>query len=153
MNTDAAVDSVGGRVGSGIIIRDSEGNVLASSSQKIMSGYTPQIAEAVAYLRGLVLAREAGLRPWEVELDAQTVVKLVSSLTVPCSEVGLVIKDIKLHLLNFPDSKISFVPMEANKAAHHLAKLGLLVEDVNVWLEECPPSVAPFVLGDRPNLM
>ncbi|KAK2639011.1 hypothetical protein Ddye_026806 [Dipteronia dyeriana] len=70
MNTDTAIDSIGGRAGIDIIFRDSEGNVLASCSQKIMVGYTPQVVEAVALLRGLMLAQDVGIWPWEVELDA-----------------------------------------------------------------------------------
>ncbi|TXG70273.1 hypothetical protein EZV62_005208 [Acer yangbiense] len=48
--------------------------------------------------RGLWLERDAGLWPCEVELDALAVVNLVSSPSVPCSEVGLIIQDIKAQL-------------------------------------------------------
>ncbi|KAK2640685.1 hypothetical protein Ddye_028480 [Dipteronia dyeriana] len=150
MNTDAAIDNVGRKVGIGIILRDCDGNVLAVCSQKIMAGFSLQVAEAVALLKGLVLARDIGIWPGEVEMDAQSVVKLLSSSNVRCSEVGLVITDIKLQLFLMPACIISFTPRETNKVAHHLAKLGLLTEEVSAWLEDCPPSVVPFVLGDCP---
>ncbi|KAK3228184.1 hypothetical protein Dsin_008046 [Dipteronia sinensis] len=53
MNTYAAIQSEVGRVGVWIIIRDSTGNVLASSAQNIKAEFSPTIAVAVALLRGL----------------------------------------------------------------------------------------------------
>ncbi|KAK2650956.1 hypothetical protein Ddye_018445 [Dipteronia dyeriana] len=61
INTDAAINGSLGRVGIGIIIRDSAGHVMASSSQSLRSVLSPQSAEAVAILRGLQLARDSGL--------------------------------------------------------------------------------------------
>ncbi|KAK1582466.1 hypothetical protein Q3G72_015322 [Acer saccharum] len=48
---DVVVDEIDCHIGIGIVIRDSAGFILASSSQKIIPKYTPQVAEAVAILR------------------------------------------------------------------------------------------------------
>ncbi|KAK1563230.1 hypothetical protein Q3G72_024427 [Acer saccharum] len=60
LNTDAAVDSVNGRVGFGIVIRDSAGSVLAASAQRMDFDYSPRVAEVLALLRGSSLVQEAG---------------------------------------------------------------------------------------------
>ncbi|KAK3198262.1 hypothetical protein Dsin_021677 [Dipteronia sinensis] len=51
INCDTDVDEIDCRIGIGIVIRDSTGFVLVSSSKKIVAIYTPQVAEAVAILR------------------------------------------------------------------------------------------------------
>ncbi|KAK3205334.1 hypothetical protein Dsin_019891 [Dipteronia sinensis] len=86
----------------------------------------------------MMMAREDGLWSCDVELDAHMVVKLVSSPIVSCSEVDLVIQDIKLQLLDFLDCKISFVPRKVNMAAHCLAKLGLTIENDNFLVGGVP---------------
>ncbi|KAK3227196.1 hypothetical protein Dsin_007058 [Dipteronia sinensis] len=50
INTDAAVDRVREVIEIGIVIRDEAGLVMASSSQRITTTFTPQVAEAVAVL-------------------------------------------------------------------------------------------------------
>ncbi|KAK2636646.1 hypothetical protein Ddye_031438 [Dipteronia dyeriana] len=75
--------------------------------------------------------------------------------------IGIIFRDSKGNVLSSCSQKIlaGYTPqvteavalhrglMDANKVVPHLAKFGLLVEDVSVWIEECPPSVAPFCVG------
>ncbi|KAK3195446.1 hypothetical protein Dsin_026756 [Dipteronia sinensis] len=154
MNTDAVIQAELGKVGVGIIIRDSTGNVLASSAQSIEVEFSPSITEAFVLLKGLKMARESGLWPCEVEIDARNVVHLIGSPNPLLSEIGLVIKDIKLILETSPKCSMAFV-RSANMVAHHLAKLGLEMDNDCFWMEDCPPPprVVPFVLGGCPSLM
>ncbi|KAK3189882.1 hypothetical protein Dsin_029443 [Dipteronia sinensis] len=78
VNTDDAIDAESGNAGVGIIIRDSYGEVLASSSQSVGARYSPQIVEALALPRGLLFARETGIWPCLIESDAQTVYDIYS---------------------------------------------------------------------------
>ena len=52
---------VGQTVGIGVVIRNFEDLVMASSSQKISATFSPQVAEAIAILYGLQLASDSGL--------------------------------------------------------------------------------------------
>ncbi|KAK2637132.1 hypothetical protein Ddye_031924 [Dipteronia dyeriana] len=110
INTDAAINGSLGHVGIGIIIRDSAGHVMASSS--------PQSAEAVAILRGLQLARDSGLWPCSIESDALSVVMLMNSKAIPCAEIGLAIQDILSLVDKLSICEVSFVQRDANMAAH-----------------------------------
>ncbi|KAK2656458.1 hypothetical protein Ddye_009510 [Dipteronia dyeriana] len=47
INTDVAIDVAGQMIGIGIVIRDVTGFVMASSSQRIIATFTPQVAEAM----------------------------------------------------------------------------------------------------------
>ncbi|KAK3192972.1 hypothetical protein Dsin_024282 [Dipteronia sinensis] len=57
----AEIDVYNRRVRTGAIIRDSNGQVMASYAQTITASYNLQIAESVAILTGIFFARDAGL--------------------------------------------------------------------------------------------
>ncbi|KAK3219971.1 hypothetical protein Dsin_013941 [Dipteronia sinensis] len=153
INRDAAVDSMTGKIGIGVIIRDSRGEVLASSAQTISASLSASTAEALAVFSCLIFARDSGLSPVIIESDAQVVVNLINSGNIPLSDIGLIIHDINQVLRNFPSCRVSFVSRLANMAAHSLAKYGLLIASDLFWLEEFPSCVAPAVMGDRPSLL
>ncbi|KAK3228735.1 hypothetical protein Dsin_000616 [Dipteronia sinensis] len=151
INTDATMFVRGGRVGVGIIIHDYVGTVMASSAQAVQFGFSILIAEALAIKKGLLLARDMWLFPCFIESDVQVVVNLINIPDIPCSEVGLIIKDIKILLEEFSNCNIVFAPRYSNKAAHELARIGLSADEGLFWLEECPPSLRHVVLGDCPK--
>ncbi|KAK1550678.1 hypothetical protein Q3G72_022938 [Acer saccharum] len=100
VNTDATVDLVNGKVGIGVIIKDNLGDVLASSSQPVMALLYAAIAEALATYRGLVFAFDSGLLPCTIEMDAQVVVRIIDSGSVPLSDIGTIISDV-VHFLDY----------------------------------------------------
>ncbi|KAK2649144.1 hypothetical protein Ddye_016633 [Dipteronia dyeriana] len=67
LNADAAVNATGGSIGIDTIIRDSEGFVLAVTAHPIRSSFPPQVAEALAILGGIVLAKDSSFWPLHVE--------------------------------------------------------------------------------------
>ncbi|KAI9194421.1 hypothetical protein LWI28_005846 [Acer negundo] len=70
INSDAELDVGNGKVGLGIIIRDSEGEILACRASPILAGFSPLISEVVAVLHGLSFAWEVRLFPCSIESDA-----------------------------------------------------------------------------------
>ncbi|KAK3198904.1 hypothetical protein Dsin_022319 [Dipteronia sinensis] len=70
INSNATVDCGSATVGVGLTIHDCEGFVMAVSAQRIQANYSPQVAEAVALLHGIILAADAGLSSIVVESDA-----------------------------------------------------------------------------------
>ncbi|KAK3193195.1 hypothetical protein Dsin_024505 [Dipteronia sinensis] len=142
-----------GKIGIGVIIKDSRGEVLASGAQTIYASLSALTAEDLAVFRGLIFARDSGLSPGIIEFDAQLVVNLINSGNIPLSVIGLIIHDINQVLSNFPSCRVSFVARLANMAAHSLAKYGLLIASDLFWLEEFPSCVAPAVMGDHPSLL
>ncbi|KAK2657148.1 hypothetical protein Ddye_010200 [Dipteronia dyeriana] len=65
--------------GFGIVIRDSEGFVMASSSQKIEASFSPQIAEATVILSGFQLALDTGLSPCRIDSNVEVIVNWINS--------------------------------------------------------------------------
>ncbi|KAK4852517.1 hypothetical protein QYF36_024774 [Acer negundo] len=95
VNSDAAIDVSRGVVGIGLVIRNSEGCVMASSSQQLFASFSPMVAEAVAIQKGNQLAIDTGLVPLEMVSDAAVVVGLVNDMEDHASEIGLVIDAIR----------------------------------------------------------
>ncbi|KAK3224581.1 hypothetical protein Dsin_004443 [Dipteronia sinensis] len=151
VNTDAALDVGGRKTGIGLIIRNCFGEVIASSAQPVLAGYSHIVAEALAIFKGLQFARDTGLVPCCIESNAQVVVNLINSNNVPLADVGIILADCKLLLEASPGCCVGFASRLANKAAHGLAKLGLSLETDCFWLEDYPSNVASIVLGDRPD--
>ncbi|KAK2646956.1 hypothetical protein Ddye_022151 [Dipteronia dyeriana] len=60
------------------VIREYEGQVMGTSVQRLDAGYSPEIAEAVAILCGIVFAEESGLMPVVDESDTLGVVQMIN---------------------------------------------------------------------------
>ncbi|KAK1556515.1 hypothetical protein Q3G72_006470 [Acer saccharum] len=54
----------------GIVIKDSQGLVMGAEVFRLQTGFTPQVAKALAILHGIEFARDMGLVPTKVESDA-----------------------------------------------------------------------------------
>ncbi|KAL5820684.1 hypothetical protein ACOSQ3_022566 [Xanthoceras sorbifolium] len=63
LNTEPAFDSCRRRLGFGVVICDSKGLVMLSGSLVFDGFFSPEIAEAMAILRGVQLAQEMGFSP------------------------------------------------------------------------------------------
>ncbi|KAK2648877.1 hypothetical protein Ddye_016366 [Dipteronia dyeriana] len=124
VNTHAAVETVGGKMGVGIIIRDSLEDVFASSAQHLEMWVSPAVAEAVATYKGLIFACDSGLLSCTVESDAHVVVIHIAAGSIPLSDIGIIISDIPLLLRCHPGCNVVFASRKSNSAAHYLAKLG-----------------------------
>ncbi|KAL5843604.1 hypothetical protein ACOSQ4_009562 [Xanthoceras sorbifolium] len=125
LNTYAAILSKRCLVGVGLAVRDHLGNVLGSSAQIIRAGLSPQVAEAIVVLQGIVFTYEAGLLPMVIKCDSLSVVNSINSPTPLCFELGIVVTDIWSLLAASPGSIVTFQSRQANRAAHGLPKFAL----------------------------
>ncbi|KAL5767896.1 hypothetical protein ACOSQ2_014679 [Xanthoceras sorbifolium] len=74
LNTNAAIDSKGERIGLGAVIRGTNGNLCAAASVVAYRGLDVEVAEAKAIREGLSLVIDRGFWPLVVEYDASNVV-------------------------------------------------------------------------------
>ncbi|KAL5742092.1 hypothetical protein ACOSP7_028824 [Xanthoceras sorbifolium] len=93
LNIDVALDiENNSMIGVGVVLRDHKGQVLGFSWQRFRGCFSPQVAEALAMLRGLHFALELGINPCIVESDASNVVELVNGHKVSLSEISLIVE-------------------------------------------------------------
>ncbi|XP_040994257.1 uncharacterized protein LOC121240790 [Juglans microcarpa x Juglans regia] len=138
VNFDAAFDKMKEMMGMRIVIRDCEGDLLASllvSNECVNSVF---LAESNALLRAMELCQDLAFTLVEFEGDAKAVVDVVKSNVDENSWLGQVIEDIKQMMNRFSSWKLSFAHRMSNKVAHEVAKLALRFDSERVWLEEGP---------------
>ncbi|KAL5865856.1 hypothetical protein ACOSQ3_003370 [Xanthoceras sorbifolium] len=116
------------KIGLGIIIRDHHGFVLALSTQRVDGHFTVQVVEALGILCRLQFAKDSGLLPATLGLDALSVVNEVNLNASSLVDVSLIVFYIKDILSLFPCSSVSYIPRLANKAAHVMAHFVLSVK-------------------------
>ncbi|KAK3224166.1 hypothetical protein Dsin_011191 [Dipteronia sinensis] len=114
VNCDAAIDVSEGRIGFGLVIRDSTGVVMASSSQVMAVYFNAQAAEAIAILRGIQFSKECGLYPCYIEYDAEVVVMWINESNHLDSMCGAILADIIFISTEMIDMSFNYVHRQAN---------------------------------------
>ncbi|KAL5818672.1 hypothetical protein ACOSQ4_022514 [Xanthoceras sorbifolium] len=148
LQIDASVHLDLGLVGFGAIVRYTLGQVLLAKACDALLFVDVAFAESTTLRFGLILAKEAGLWPLQVESGCQSVVNNILAKCIPHSEIGLVFEDILALLDGCLVESLSFVSRFANKGAHFLAQLGYTIFGFSIWLEEIPLSISSIILGD-----
>ncbi|KAK3193688.1 hypothetical protein Dsin_024998 [Dipteronia sinensis] len=99
INTDVALATEDGLSGFEVVIRDDKRYVRASTCDGVKANYPPQIEEALAIYKGILLAVNTGLLPAVLKSDSLTVVNDIRSQAPNSADVGVVISDILCVLL------------------------------------------------------
>ncbi|KAL5787819.1 hypothetical protein ACOSP7_004768 [Xanthoceras sorbifolium] len=116
-------------VGLGIVIRDSKGLVMLSSSRNLDACYSSDIAEAGAIFLS----------------DSSSVISLINARNSIFADIASVLANIFDLRDSYPFIRFLFAPRNLNNVAHQLAKMAL-VKDVNFVLLEEVPSTLCFLV-------
>jgi ribonuclease HI len=122
VNWDAALGKQQGRMGSGVVVRDHLGRVVAARSVTRQGDFEPAAAEAMAAFLAMQTAHEMGIQTVWFEGDAKEITNAVNSRTTDWSPIGHLVDDLRLELSKFPTWKMTHVRRENNQAAHMLAR-------------------------------
>ncbi|KAL5777671.1 hypothetical protein ACOSP7_010597 [Xanthoceras sorbifolium] len=114
-------------VGLGWVVRDSEGFVLLSAVKPVMGGFSLEVAEVLAVLTALQVARDSGFNRVILDMDAST----IDNNFLIC---------------------VRHVRRSANRVAHCLTKFALSVGQQLVWLEDFPSCVGDLTSDDSRSI-
>ena len=148
INFDAAVFGASNRFGIGVGIRESNGVVLASFSQKIPQAYKAKEIEVLAALNALSFAFELGFRSTILKGDSLGLIQALKSEESSLSPTGLLIEDVKMFANNFVRFLYSRVKRNDNRIAHSLAKNALCIPDFQVWIKDVPSHIVSILQLD-----
>lgn len=129
INVDAALFQQDGFFGSGGVVRDSQGLLVAAHCWRREGVVQPDIAEAVGLKEVLGWIKNSGWLWADVEMDSLVVVHAVRSSIVMKSVFGLLIEDCKRLLAELPNVCLHFVKRSANRVAHLLARISRIYAD------------------------
>ncbi|KAL5789913.1 hypothetical protein ACOSQ2_004801 [Xanthoceras sorbifolium] len=122
LNTDAAVKSGFSVMGSGAVVRDSQGKVVAASAKPLLGFFPAELDELLALREGLLVAKELSLIIEWVELDAANAVARIFN-SCPSSFMDPIVSDIKALFRVVGVSNYHVIPRSRNGMAHSLASL------------------------------
>ena len=123
--------------GVGIVIRNSEGDVIAAKAQKNLGRTYAHQFELLAVKEALNFAWSIGIRRITLEGDAKNVYSCLEEPSVDLSGNGTIIHDIILLASWFNRFKAYFVPRQCNRVVNTLCKYARHSD--YVWLEDSLP--------------
>ena len=124
LNVDGSFVDIDGRLaGSGMILRDNDGNIIFSACRSILHCSGPLQAELLACQEGLRLALQWSTHSVDIDMDLMDVVKLIKSPTLDRSPNKMIVQDIK-RLFGERDISIAYASRNQNVVSHTLVVFG-----------------------------
>ncbi|XP_065621858.1 uncharacterized protein LOC111993424 [Quercus suber] len=151
-NFDGANSNVSRLSGVGVLIRDPDGAVLASCAEKFDQAYKAEDTEALAKLKALTFAHDLCFQNVVLEGDALSLIQVLKSHEQNLSLWGLLIEYVKVYRIKFRRLLYSHVKRNGNSVAHNLAKHAICIPDFQVWMEDVPSHIVPFLHLDTRNI-
>ncbi|XP_021744201.1 uncharacterized protein LOC110710236 [Chenopodium quinoa] len=140
-------------VGLGGVIRDAEGDVVASTFLPFHGNFDVDIAEALTMRHALSIAIDSGFRNVCMETDSLKLHNHLIKRCSPATAFGSIINDILQLSSSCLSCYFSFVKRNCNRVAHALAKLCSSFDSFRVWVKEVPSSIAEVVMADLSPLI
>ena len=138
MNVDAAVFSDLRAMGAGMVIRDSQGQVLAAICKRIPANLSALDAEAKSMEIAVHFVWEMGFREVYFKTDSSNLKNILTGLSEAPASLEPVTASILAQLDKFRFISFCHVKRDGNRPGHILAKFAKQVGDSVVWLEETP---------------
>lgn len=112
-----------------VVVRDSNGEVVAATIQRSMFQRSSPHMEAEAVNLGIKIAQNARYSLMIIESDSQEVMDLILSKKDNIMETSWIIADIQESIQRLNQFSIHHIPRECNVIAHSLAKKALDFEN------------------------
>ncbi|KAK9987896.1 hypothetical protein SO802_028135 [Lithocarpus litseifolius] len=149
-NFDAAIFNDDGRAGVGVVIRDTNGLVMASLSQNIQLATSVEEMEATATIRAIDLSLELGFANVIFEGDCVNVIKALTDPSPSLASYGLLIQEAQQLATQLHGVCFQHVGREGNKVAHNLARHARHVTGFEIWMEDVPFHCLDVYQADMP---
>ncbi|KAK0574278.1 hypothetical protein LWI29_020929 [Acer saccharum] len=150
MNCAVSVNSRSKRIGIGVIVKDSDGEVLACYSQRVEANMSNKEANLIAILKGLHFGVDCGLSPQVIELDDKDVIDWINSGSHVDSAFGAILMDINMLMEDMDGLVFQYVSKLANKAAQGLSDIAFNISEDTFWMEEFPICICRVIDSEKP---
>jgi ribonuclease HI len=147
VNVDAAIFAADHRMGWGAVVRDHSGLLKLACSEGIPGIVSPEIAEATAIRRALVVAKDHGFRNIVLVSDCLSMIQRIGSQEKDRSEVGAVVSDIKKLATEFLSCSFKHYGRLLNIPAHTLARSSEL-NFCKFYVDVIPDSIREELCND-----
>ena len=148
INYEGAMFDESDEAGLGVVIRNSEGQVMVALSKKIKKPPSVVALELLATRRATILVSETSFQQSCFEGDSEVVVKSLCGCGMEKSVVGHILKDTLSYVSLLKNYFFSHVNRQGNAVAHALAQRVRLSFPVQIWMESVPPDLDVVILAD-----
>ena len=148
INFDATVfqaSNSAGSAGVGVIAGDNRGDSIGALTLPIPFRQSVVELEALACQRTVQFALEIGLNQVVIERDSVTFIEVLKNSSSQFASYGNVLDDIWSQSTGFQYVEFSYTSRVCNSVADALAKKAKSGVGFQVWLEDLPDDIAPFV--------
>lgn len=125
INVDASFILAQNKSCSGVIIRNSSGEIIATCCNLTWPVSSVFMAEAKAVVHGLKLATDLGFQHLIIESDSRSIITKINSKQNEMSEISALTWEAKAMARQFHSCIFQFVGREGNRAAHLVAREGI----------------------------
>ena len=132
-----------------VIVRDSNGQAIASLSEQTSLPFSLEIAEAMAATRALSFVQDLGFTSFILEEDSANVINTLNSEEMSLSTYGHILSLAKSMLMASSCVSFSHVRRSKKSVAHNLAKHARHVRGFSMWTENVPPHLNFVFLADH----
>ena len=147
-NYDGAMFAESNMARIGVVVRNSEGRVLAALSEQNVKPPMVEILELLAAWCVVSFTAESGYDQFVCEGDSESVVNSLRRTGMENSRGGHLIKDIAYLSNSFRSISFAHVRRQGNVVAHTLAQRARQFFSSLIWLEYVPTDIMSFVLDD-----
>ena len=150
INFDGAVFKDEDRAGIGMVVRDSQGMVIASLSQNIPLPHSVVNLETLAACRALEFSFKLGFDKAILEGDSMIVIAALRDPSPSLASYGLLVRDAQLMACSFTCISFQHVGRVGNKVAYNLTRHAHHVTGFLVWMEDVPIQIFAAYQVDLP---
>ena len=136
INFDGALFADQACAGLGVVIRDSEGQIIRAL-RKVRHPGSVDMVEALTASRAISFANELCIHQMVVEGDSLWVIKTINDARPSWTMFGHVIAEFQI-LSSIVCCSFNHFRREGNKLVHALAYRAVLFANIDVWLEDLP---------------
>ena len=142
VNVDGALFLKTKQAGVGVMVHDEEGILIAAMARKLDLPLRALATEAKALEIRVTFAEEVGLRDVVFEGDLQLIINAVHGIREAEALIQNIIHGVLRKAQCFGTFDFLHIKRQGNAPAHLLAQHAQNVENMVVWLEDCPSQVA-----------
>ena len=136
-----------------MVIRDSEGMVIAVLSERISLPSTVEDVEALACRKAISFSIELGLQDVVFEVDSEIIYSHLVSDSTCMTTFGYIIEDSRWLTTSLRSVSFSHVRRNGNRVVDKLAKLAKYLYEPQVWIEDIHRDETDYVALDRSFLL
>ena len=141
VNFDGAMFKNEDRASIGMVVRDSQGMVMASLSENIPLPHSIVNLETLAACKALEFPLELGFDKAILKGDSMIVIATLRDPFPSLASYGLLLQDALMMARSFTCISFQHVGRVGNNIAHNLARYACHVTGFSIWMEDVPIQI------------